>query len=52
MIKKINKLANCKPDGGKNIYKIRVNCQFRNLKQENYYQLNLFKNPYKKYYLF
>lgn len=52
MIKKINKLANCKPGGGgKNHYKIMVNCQDYNLKQENYYQLNLF-NPYKKYYLF
>ena len=46
------KSANCKPGGGgKNPYKIMVNCQDYNLKQENYYRLYPF-NPYKKYYLF
>ncbi len=52
MKKDVYELANCKPGGGgQNLYKIRVNCQFHNLKQENYYRLNLF-NPYKKYCLF
>ncbi len=51
MMKNKIKLSNCKPWGGKNLYKIRVNCQFYNLKRENYYRLHPFK-PYKKYYLF
>ena len=51
MKKDVCKLANCKPKRWQNLYKIRVNYQFYNLKRENYYHLNLF-NSYKKYYLF
>ncbi len=34
MRKDVCKLANCKPGGRQNLYKIRVNYQFYNLKEK------------------